>query len=48
MLYKTLIRRVLNYGSETWTISKKSENVLGIFERKILRRIYGPAKDNGQ
>jgi hypothetical protein len=26
MLYKTLIRTVLTYRSETWTLSKKSEN----------------------
>jgi hypothetical protein len=48
MLYKTLIRTVLIYGSETWTLFKNSENVLSTFERKILRRIYGPVQDNGQ
>jgi hypothetical protein len=48
MLYKTLIRTVLTYGSETWTISRKSENVLSTFERNILRRAYGPVQDNGQ
>jgi hypothetical protein len=48
MLYKTLIHTVLTYRSETWTLPKKSENALSIFERKILRRIYGPVQDNGQ
>jgi hypothetical protein len=48
MFYKTLIHAVLTHGSETWTLSKKSENVLSIFERKIFRRVYGPVKDNGQ
>jgi hypothetical protein len=48
MLYKTLIRTVLTYGSEAWTLSKNSENALSIFERKILRRIYGQVQDNGQ
>jgi hypothetical protein len=48
MLYKTLIRTVLTYGSETWMLSKKSENTLSTLERKILRRIYGPVLDNGQ
>jgi hypothetical protein len=48
MLYKTLIHTVLTYGSETWTLSKNSENALSTFEREILRRIYGPVQDNGQ
>jgi hypothetical protein len=48
MLYKTLIRTVLTYGSETWTLFKNSENALSTFEWKILRRIYGPVQDNGQ
>jgi hypothetical protein len=47
MLYKTLIRTVLIYGSETWTVSKNSESAVSTFERKILRRNYGPVQDNG-
>jgi sorting nexin-29 len=30
-LYKTLIRPLLAYGSETWVLSKSDENVLGGF-----------------
>jgi hypothetical protein len=48
MLYKTSIYTVVTYGSETWTLSKKSGSALSIFERKILRRIYGPVQDNGR
>ena len=33
---------VLMYGAETWVLSKADESRLGVFERKILRRIYGP------
>jgi hypothetical protein len=40
-LYKTLIRPVLAYGSETWVLSKSDENILGVFERKILRERMG-------
>jgi len=46
-LYKALIRPVLAYGSETWVLSKCDEAVLGVFERKILRAIFGPTNDNG-
>ena len=48
MLYKTLILPVLLYGAECWTISKTAEQILGSFERKILRRIYGPVCEEGE
>jgi hypothetical protein len=41
-LYKTLIRPVLSYGCEAWTMTQSSEDRLAIFETKILRRILGP------
>jgi hypothetical protein len=42
IIYKTLIKPVLIYGAETWVLSKADELRFGVFERKILRRIYGP------
>jgi hypothetical protein len=47
-LCKTLIRPVLAYGSETWVLSKSNEAILGVFERKILRAIFGSTNDNGE
>jgi hypothetical protein len=43
-LYKTLIRPVVTYGSETWCMSVEHERQLACFERKILRKIFGPVK----
>jgi hypothetical protein len=39
---------MLAYGSETWVLSKSYENTLGVFERKILRAIFGPTNENGE
>jgi hypothetical protein len=31
----------------TWTLPTAEENALRIFERKILRKIYGPVMESG-
>lgn len=36
-IYRTLIKPVLTYACETWTLNKKDEHLLGVFERGILR-----------
>ena len=46
-LYKTLIKPTLCYESVTWTLTQMSEQMLNTFERKILRRIYGPTHEGG-
>jgi len=37
---------VVTYGSESWTLTVEEERALAVFERKILRKIYGPVKEN--
>ena len=39
---------MLACGSETWVLTKSDEAILGVFERKILRAIFGPTNDNGE
>jgi hypothetical protein len=38
-IHKTLMRPVLLYNSETWVLTKREENQLLVFERKVLRTI---------
>jgi hypothetical protein len=46
-MYKVLIRPVLTYASETWTLSETNERRLSLFERKVLRCISGTKQENG-
>jgi len=43
-----VIRPAVIYGAETWTLTSKTEKRLMTWERKILREIYGPTKEDGQ
>lgn len=47
-LYKSLILPVLTYGAEAWVMSTADEKMLGVFERKILRKIFGPVREGGE
>jgi hypothetical protein len=42
-IYKTIILAILLYGCETWSF--KEEHRLRVFENRVLRRIFGPKKD---
>ena len=36
---------VVLYGCETWSLTLKEERRLRVFENKLLRRIFGPRRD---
>jgi hypothetical protein len=44
-IYKSLIRPIVTYGCEAWTLTDRDEQYLGIFERRILRKIFGPMQN---
>jgi hypothetical protein len=44
-VYKTIILPVVLYRCETWSITLREEHRLRVFENRVLRRIFGPKRD---
>jgi hypothetical protein len=44
-LNETIILSVVLYGCETWYVTLRGENRLRVFENRVLRRIFGPKRD---
>jgi hypothetical protein len=45
-MYKTIILPVVLYGCETWPLTLREEDRLRMFENRVLRRIFGPKRDD--
>jgi predicted ABC-class ATPase len=45
IICKTIILPVVLYGCETWSLTLREEHRLRVFENKVLRRIFGPKRD---
>jgi hypothetical protein len=46
-IYKTIILPVVLYGCETWSLTLSEKHRLKVFENRVLRRIFGPKRDEG-
>jgi hypothetical protein len=44
-VYKTIILPAVLYGCETWSLTLREEHRLRMFENRVLRRIFGPKRD---
>jgi hypothetical protein len=44
-LYWSVIIPVVTYACETWVLKENVIQKLMIFERKVLRKIFGPTKE---
>ena len=44
-IYRTIILPVVLYGCEAWSLTLPEERKLRVFENMLLRRIFGPRKD---
>jgi hypothetical protein len=44
-IYTTIILPAVLYGCETWLLTLREEHRLRMFENRVLRKIYGPKRD---
>jgi len=44
-IHRTIILPVVLYGCETWSFTLREERRLRMFENRLLRRIFGPKRD---
>ena len=44
-IYRTIILPLVLYGCETWLLTLREERKLRVFEKMVLRRIFGPRRD---
>ena len=44
-IYRTVILPIVLYGCETWSLTLREERRLRVFENRVLRRVFGPKRD---
>jgi len=44
-IYRTIIFPVVLYGYETWSLTLREEPRLRVFENRVLRKVFGPKRD---
>jgi len=44
-IYRAVILPVVLYGCETWSLTLREERKLRVFENRVLRKIFGPRRD---
>jgi hypothetical protein len=44
-IYRTIILPVVLYGCEIWSLTLREKRRLRVFENRVLRRVFGPKRD---
>jgi hypothetical protein len=44
-IYRSIILPVVLYGCETFSLILREEQRLRVFEKKVLKRMFGPERD---
>ena len=45
-IYRTIILSLFLYGCETWSSTLREESRLRVFENRLLRRVFGPKRED--
>jgi hypothetical protein len=45
-IYRNIILPVVLYGCETWSLAMREERRLRVVENRVLRRVFGPKRDD--
>jgi hypothetical protein len=45
IIHNTIVLPVVLYVCETWSLTLREEYRLRVFENRVLRRIFGPKRD---
>ena len=43
--YRTIILSVVLYGCETWSLTLREKRRLGVFDNRVLKRIFEPHRE---
>jgi hypothetical protein len=43
--HRNIVLPVVFYGCGTWSLTLREEHRMGVFENRVLRRIFGPKRD---
>jgi hypothetical protein len=46
-IYKTIVKPIVMFGCEAWSMTEKDKTRLNMWEREILRKVYGPVTEEG-
>ena len=44
-IQRTVILSIILYGYENWSLTLKKEHMLRVFQNKVLKKIFGPKKE---
>ena len=45
IFFELVILLVVLYGFETWSLILREDRKLGVYENRVLRRVFGPKRD---